>query len=161
YTTRVGGGPLPTELTGEAGDRLREAGAEFGATTGRPRRCGWIDIPALRYAVRVNGIDSLAITKLDVLSGLGEIPICVAYDLDGEHLDEPPYDEHDLAEVVPVYEKFDGWTEKLDGARSLDALPAAARAYLARVESLVGVPISVVSVGADREQTFGAKNPFV
>jgi adenylosuccinate synthase len=151
YATRVGGGPFPTELFGPEGDRLREVGAEFGATTGRPRRCGWLDVPALRYAVRINGIGALAVTKLDVLSGLPEVKVCVAYELDGQRIDEPPAE--DIERLVPVYESLPGWKEDLSAARSLAELPAAARAYVARVEALAGCEVTLVSVGADREQT--------
>ncbi|MEM9069944.1 MAG: adenylosuccinate synthase [Myxococcota bacterium] len=158
YATRVGGGPFPTEIHGEAGDALRKAGAEFGATTGRPRRCGWIDIPALRMARRVNGLTSLAITKLDVLTGLPEIQVCVGYrDESGEHR-EPPFDA--MSSVEPVYETLAGWTEDVRDCRSKAALPDAARAYLDRVEALVGCPVTLVSVGPDREETFGAANLF-
>jgi adenylosuccinate synthase len=158
YTTRVGGGPFPTELHGEEGERLRKAGAEYGATTGRPRRCGWLDIPALRFAARVNGLDELAMTKLDVLAGLGEIRVCTHYELDGKRLDAPPYD--DLDRVSPVYETLEGWTEDLGACATIDALPTAARRYVKRVEELVGCRIGMVSIGADRAQTLRLADPF-
>ena len=158
YTTRVGGGPFPTELHGDEGERLRQAGAEFGATTGRPRRCGWLDVPALRFAARVNGLAELAMTKLDVLTGMGDIRVCTHYELDGERLDAPPYDA--LERVTPVYETLDGWTEDLSACPTIDALPPAARRYVKRVEDLVGCRIGMVSIGADRAQTLRLADPF-
>jgi adenylosuccinate synthase len=160
YTTRVGAGPFPTELTGELGDRLRKVGAEFGATTGRPRRCGWLDGVVLRFAVRVNGLSSIALTKLDVLSGLPSLDVCVAYELDGRRLEELPSDPEDLAVVKPIYERLPGWQESLAGARSFSALPEAARRYVKRVEEICGVPVTCVSVGADRGETILLQNPF-
>jgi adenylosuccinate synthase len=158
YATRVGGGPFPTELHGPEGERLREVGGEFGATTGRPRRCGWLDIPALRYAVRINGIGALAMTKLDVLSGLDEVRVCVAYERRGETLHDVPYD--DLESLVPVYETFPGWREPLSHCRAIDELPATARAYVRRIEELAGCPIGLVSIGADRSETIQLVSPF-
>ncbi|MCB9604259.1 MAG: adenylosuccinate synthase [Sandaracinus sp.] len=158
YATRVGGGPFPTELHGEAGEALRQAGAEFGATTGRPRRCGWLDVPALRFAARVNGMTSIALTKLDVLTGMPTLQLANGYRLDGELLDEPPFEG--LERVEPVYESHPGWTEDLSGCRTKEELPANARAYLARIEELVGCPIGIVSVGPDRDQTIGLTEPF-
>jgi adenylosuccinate synthase len=160
YATRVGAGPFPTELHGAAGDRLREAGAEFGATTGRPRRCGWLDIPALRLAVRLNGMTGLALTKLDVLRGVKPVQVCVQYRLDGELLDELPLDAGDIERAEPVYETLDGWTEDAREARDLDDLPAGARRYLARIEQLLGIPMYLVSVGPGRAETIVLKNPF-
>ncbi len=151
YTTRVGEGPFPTELHGEAGEALRRAGHEFGATTGRPRRCGWLDGPVLRHAVRVNGLTELALTKLDVLQGLETLKVCVAYELDGARLERPP--SRGLERVTPIYEELPGWTEDVAGARTLDALPETARAYIRRIEELAGVPVTLVSVGPDREET--------
>jgi adenylosuccinate synthase len=159
YTTRVGSGPFPTELSDATGERLREVGAEFGATTGRPRRCGWLDIPVLRHAIRVNGLGELAITKLDVLSHFDTLKICVAYDLDGERIEHPPYD--DLERAVPVYEDVPGWKSDIGSARHISELPAAARSYLARIEELAGAPVGLVSLGADREATLGLVDPFV
>jgi adenylosuccinate synthase len=158
YCTRVGHGPFPTELLGEAGDALREAGEEFGATTGRPRRCGWLDLPALRYAARVNGITALAVTKLDILSGYDSIPVCTKYRVDGVETTEFPVDELDRAE--PVYEQFAGWKQPLGAARTLDALPTAARAYIAMIEEHVEVKIAMVSVGAERTETIVLREPF-
>ena len=158
YATRVGGGPFPTELHGEAGEALRQAGAEFGATTGRPRRCGWLDLPALRFAARVNGMTSIAMTKLDVLTGMPELQLATGYRLDGEVIDEPPFEG--LERVEPIYETHAGWTEDVTHCRTLEELPANARKYLARIEELVGCPIGIVSVGPDREQTIGLTEPF-
>ena len=158
YATRVGNGPFPTEIEGDAGDALREAGAEFGATTGRPRRCGWLDVPALRFAVQVNGLGGLALTKIDVLTGMPEIRVCTRYRLDGRVLEVPPYDE--LDRVEPIYETFPGWTESLTHCRRMEDLPLNAQHYVAAIEQLVGCPIWLVSVGADREQTIVLKNPF-
>jgi adenylosuccinate synthase len=158
YATRVGGGPFPTELRDETGQRLRDAGAEYGSTTGRPRRCGWLDLVALRHAVAVNGLDELAITKLDVLTALPELEVCVAYELDGERLTYPPYDG--LESVEPVYESLEGWNEDLSSCRTRAELPPAAQRYLARIEQEVGCHIGVVSVGPDREDTADLRDPF-
>jgi adenylosuccinate synthase len=160
YTTRVGGGPFPTELEDETGNRLREVGREYGATTGRPRRCGWLDIVALRYAVRVNGLGGLAITKIDVLSGLPKLKLCTAYHLDGGVTSELPGDAEALDRCEPVYEEMPGWSEPVKAVRSLSELPDAARGYLSRVEALVGVKTWCISVGADREQAILLENPF-
>jgi adenylosuccinate synthase len=160
YTTRVGGGPFPTELLGTDGDRLRESGGEYGATTGRPRRCGWLDIPALRLAVRMNGLGGLALTKLDVLSGIRPLQVCVGYRVDGQLLDELPRDEDDIVRAEPVYETADGWTEDTRQIRDLDDLPAGARRYLRRIEDLLGIPLYLVSVGPGRAETIVLKNPF-
>jgi adenylosuccinate synthase len=160
YTTRVGGGPFPTELTDELGDRLRKVGDEYGATTGRPRRCGWLDGVVLRYAARVNGLWGLALTKLDVLSGLKTLQICTAYELDGKRVTELPGDYEDLARVKPVYETLPGWDEKLEGVRAFDELPEHAKRYVRRVEEISGVPVICISVGADRGETVLLQNPF-
>ncbi len=160
YSTRVGGGPYPTEQKGAVGEELRRIGQEFGATTGRPRRTGWFDAVAMRYAARVNGLHGLAIMKLDVLSGFPELQIAVAYKLDGKTVDELPGDPEDLERSEPVYETLPGWTEPLKGIRSWDALPAAARSYVKRLEVLTGVPVIAVSVGPDREETILLRNPF-
>jgi adenylosuccinate synthase len=160
YATRVGAGPFPTELHGEDGDKLREAGGEYGATTGRPRRCGWLDLPALRLAVRLNGMNGIALTKLDVLKAMKHVKACVAYKLDGRTLDELPLDAADLARVEPVYETFEGLSADLSQARDLDDLPPAARRYLARISDLAGVPLYLVSVGPGRAETMVLKNPF-
>ncbi|MCK8496358.1 adenylosuccinate synthase [Myxococcus fulvus] len=160
YTTRVGGGPFPTELSDAIGDQLRKVGDEFGATTGRPRRCGWLDGVVLRYAARVNGLWGMALTKLDVLSGLKSLQICNAYDLDGEKITELPGDYEDLARVKPIYETLPGWEENLAGVRSFDELPENAKRYVRRVEEVSGVPVVCVSVGADRGETVLLQNPF-
>jgi len=160
YSTRVGGGPFPTELTDELGDRLREAGAEFGATTGRPRRCGWLDVAALRLAARWNGLAGLALTKLDVLRGLKRIKVCVGYTVDGQERDELPTDPVEIERCVPVYEELDGWDADTSQVRERDALPAAARKYVSRIEALVGVDCSLISVGPGRAETIVLKNPF-
>jgi adenylosuccinate synthase len=158
YATRVGNGPFPTEIPGEVGDKLREAGAEFGATTGRPRRCGWLDIPALRFAVQVNGLSGLALTKIDVLTGMKEIQLCTGYRLDGRELALPPYD--DLERVTPIYERVAGWDTPVGHCRRIQDLPENARRYVQTIENAVGCPIWLVSVGADREQTIELKPAF-
>ncbi len=153
YSTRVGRGPFPTELADSTGDLIRERGAEFGTVTGRPRRCGWCDAVTLRRAVRLNGIDSLALTKLDVLSRVGTIKVCTGYQLDGKPLVDMPALVSELERVVPEYEQFEGWEEDLTVVREWNKLPAAARRYLDALGQLVGCPISLVSVGAEREAT--------
>jgi adenylosuccinate synthase len=152
YTTRVGNGPLPTEAGGDLEERLRTLGGEFGATTGRPRRCGWFDATVVRYSVRVNGLTGLAVTKLDVLDSFAEIPVCTAYRLDGDVCGEVPSDVERLGRVEPVYETLPGWQQPTDGARKLADLPPAARAYLDRLQDLSGAPIRYVSVGTRRDQ---------
>jgi len=152
YTTRVGNGPLPTEAHGAEGDRLREAGGEYGATTGRPRRCGWFDATVVRYSVRVNGLTGLAVTKLDVLDEFAEVPVGVSYRLEGEPCEEMPADLDALGRVEPVYEMLPGWRKPTGGARRLADLPPQARAYLDRLEDLAGAPIRYVSVGTRRDQ---------
>ena len=153
YCTRVGDGPFPSELNDAAADRLREGGSEFGATTGRPRRCGWFDVPAARYAAQLCGFDGLAITKLDVLSGLRHIGVVVGYELDGVPLEEFPVDTPLLERVKPVVDQFPGWKEKLSGARSFDDLPPACRAFVEEICTRVGVPWEFLSVGPGREST--------
>jgi adenylosuccinate synthase len=161
YTTRVGEGPLPTELTGEIGNRLRETGQEFGAVTGRPRRCGWYDAVAVRYAVRVNGLDGLALTKLDVLDGLPEIQVCTAYRCHGSTLTELPGDLAQLAACEAVYETLPGWTSPTKNVRRFDDLPREARAYIARLEEVTGVPAAIVSTGSAREDTIIREGIFL
>jgi len=156
YTTRVGGGPFPTELDGATGEQLRERGGEFGATTGRPRRCGWLDAVALRYAVAINGTDYLAVTKLDVLGGQPTLRICTAYRHGGQTLERFPSDLSVLLDCEPLYEELPGWEEDIGEADSLAALPPEARAYLDRVAELLGVPVGIVSVGNERGQTIVA-----
>jgi adenylosuccinate synthase len=153
YTTRVGEGPFPTELLDVKGEQLRNAGAEFGTTTGRPRRCGWFDAPVARYAARVNGVTDFVLTKLDVLTGLDEVPVCVAYEIDGERVDEVPTDQARFARAVPIYETFPGWTEDISAARTLDDLPRNARDYVASLERMINAPISVIGVGPGRDET--------
>ena len=153
YTTRVGGGPFPTELHDETGQRIRDLGQEYGTTTGRPRRCGWFDAVAVRYAARLSGIDAVSLMMLDVLSHLPEIRICVAYELDGQRITDFPSHSEDLRRVQPIYETMPGWETDVTGMRSLAELPQGARRYLDRVSELVDRPIEVVSVGPDREQS--------
>jgi adenylosuccinate synthase len=153
YTTRVGEGPLPTELTGEIGNRLRESGQEFGAVTGRPRRCGWYDAVAVRYAVRVNGLDALALTKLDVLDGLPELQVCTGYKVKGATITEMPGDVAQLAACEPIYETLAGWTKPTANVTRFDDLPKEAKAYIARLEEITGVPAAIVSTGSSREAT--------
>ncbi len=160
YATRVGEGPFPTELHGEAGDALRVAGGEFGATTGRPRRCGWLDLPALRMGVRLSGMQSLALTKLDVLADLPEVSVCVAYKVDGKELDEPPIDPDDIARAEPVYTKFPGWGKLPSEAHDFSDLPKTARAFVDTIERMSGVPFCLVSVGPDRSETIRLRDPF-
>ena len=154
YTTRVGEGPFPTELLDQVGDRIRDVGGEYGTTTGRPRRCGWLDLVILRYAARVNGLDELAFTKLDVLSGLDKLKVAVAYERGAERIETFPaeFGIESLAEWRPVYEELPGWSEDITEARSRDDLPPVAREYVARVEEHVGVPITLIGVGPGREQ---------
>ncbi len=159
YATRVGLGPFPTELEGPVGEALRAQGAEFGSTTGRPRRCGWLDIPALRIACRLSGVQTLAVTKLDVLSGMPEIQLCVGHRLDGKVLEEMPVDPDDLARVEPVFEAWKGWPAARLGP-TYEALPDAAKRYLARISELVGLPICLVSFGPGRDETIITERPF-
>ncbi|MEM7408444.1 MAG: adenylosuccinate synthase [Pseudomonadota bacterium] len=160
YTTRVGGGPFPTELNDAVGEHLGRVGDEFGATTGRPRRCGWLDAVALRHAVRLNGISGLAITKLDVLDGLERVSICVAYDVDGERTKRPPVGGDAWARVQPVYEEMPGWSEPTAGLTRMEQMPAAARAYLDRLAELVGAEVAIISTGPERMETVVAHHPF-
>ncbi len=153
YTTRVGEGPLPTEIHGPLGEKLRESGQEFGAVTGRPRRCGWFDAVAVRYAARVNGLDALALTKLDVLDGLDEILVCTAYRARGRVLTEFPSDLAQVHAAEPVYETHRGWSRPTSGIRRFSDLPVEARQYLARLEAATGVPIVLISTGSAREDT--------
>ncbi len=153
YTTRVGEGPFPTELNDDFGEHLRKVGAEYGTTTGRPRRCGWYDTVIARYAARVNGVTDFVLTKLDVLTGLETVPVCVAYDVDGVRHDEMPVNQSAFHHAVPIYEELPGWWEDLSEARTLDDLPANARAYVSRVEELSGARISAIGVGPDRDAT--------
>jgi adenylosuccinate synthase len=155
YTTRVGAGPLPTEFDEAMGEHVRKLGNEFGATTGRPRRCGWFDAVVVRYAVRINGLTSLAVTKLDVLDTLDKVAICTGYEFDGHVVEEFPGDIAELEGIKPRLEWFDGWKQPTSGARKLEELPAKARAYLDRIQALVECPIEFVSVGTRRDQIIG------
>ncbi|MGB3763966.1 MAG: adenylosuccinate synthase [Ornithinimicrobium sp.] len=153
YSTRVGEGPFPTELHDEHGEFLRTTGAEFGTTTGRPRRCGWVDAVVGRYAQRINGVTDFVVTKLDVLTGLDTIPICVAYDVLGTRHDEMPVNQSDFHHAVPIYEEMPGWTEDISGCREFEDLPQAAQDYIIRLEELVGARISAIGVGPGRDET--------
>ena len=160
YTTRVGGGPFPTELDDALGQRLRADGDEYGATTGRPRRCGWFDAVVVRQAIALSGVDGLAFTQLDVLTGMDPLRICTAYDVDGTRLTMPPATRAGWARAKPVYEELPGWTEPLGGVRSLDDLPVNARRYLDALVTAVGAPMIILSIGAGREQTIRLGNAF-
>jgi len=151
YTTRVGAGPFPTELHGEDGEWLRQKGFEFGTTTGRPRRTGWYDAPIARYSARINGVTDFVMTKLDVLSGLEKIPVCVAYDVDGVRVDEVPASQSDFHHAVPIYEEFDGWQEDITAAREFSDLPQKAQDYVLAIEAISGARISAIGVGPGRE----------
>jgi adenylosuccinate synthase len=153
YTTRVGAGPFPTELTGSQGDWLRQAGQEYGVTTGRPRRTGWFDAVIARYATRVNGLTDYFLTKLDVLSGLEKIPVCVAYEVDGARHDEMPMTQTEFHHARPVYEHLDGWQEDISAARSIDDLPRSAQRYVRELEDMIGAPVCGIGVGPRRDQT--------
>ena len=152
YTTRVGSGPFPTELDNDEGERLRQAGAEFGTTTGRPRRCGWYDAPIARYSARINGITDFVLTKLDVLTGLTEIPVCVAYEVEGVRFDEMPVNQSDFHHATPIYESFPGWTEDISSARTFAELPANAQNYVHAIEKISGARFSAIGVGPARDE---------
>ena len=158
YTTRVGSGPFPTELLDEWGELLRSVGGEVGVTTGRPRRCGWFDAPIARYATRVNGLTDIFLTKLDVLTGIERIPVCVAYDIEGQRITELPMTQTDFHHARPVYEELPGWTEDISGARSIEDLPPNAQAYVRYLEELSGAPISAIGVGQDRDATIAVRD---
>ena len=160
YSTRVGEGPFPTELSDETGERLRQRGQEFGATTGRPRRTGWFDAAALKRSIQLNGVSGLCITKLDVLDGAETLKICVGYRMDGQVYDILPVGAEEIARCEPVYEEMPGWQESTVGVKQQDRLPRAARDYLARVEKLCGVPIAIISTGPDRDETIVLQHPF-
>jgi adenylosuccinate synthase len=160
YSTRVGEGPFPTELSDGIGERLRQRGREFGATTGRPRRTGWFDAAALKRSIQLNGVSGLCITKLDVLDGAESLKICVGYRMEGQMSDILPVGAEELEQCEPVYEELPGWQESTVGVKIYDRLPKAAREYLARIESLCGVPIDLVSTGPDREVTIVRRHPF-
>lgn len=160
YTTRVGGGPFPTELDDDIGQHLAIKGREVGATTGRPRRCGWFDAVALRRAVEINSISGLCLTKLDVLDGIEQIQLCVGYEIDGQPVQTAPLSAETYARCVPVYETVSGWQESTLGVRALEELPAAARQYIERIEQLVGVPVDIISTGPDRDETIVVRHPY-
>jgi len=160
YATRVGGGPFPTELDDEIGQGIRDRGAEYGASTGRPRRCGWMDIVALKRAVAINGISGLCITKLDVLDGMEKLKVCIAYEYRGKRTEYAPLDAQGWEECTPVYLEFPGWSENTHGITEWDQLPPAARAYLRALEELAGCPISIVSTGPDRDHTMVLQDPW-
>ncbi len=156
YSTRVGGGPFPTELHCETGQKIREIGREYGTTTGRPRRCGWFDAVAVRYTARLSGINAIALMMMDVLSHFDTLSICVAYEIDGERVDRFPCDAGRLRRAKPIFETLDGWNQDVTGARELSDLPPKAHAYMSRISELIGVPVEIVSVGPDRAQTIFA-----
>ncbi|TMH43194.1 MAG: adenylosuccinate synthase [Betaproteobacteria bacterium] len=160
YSTRVGGGPFPTELSDDMGERLRQRGQEFGATTGRPRRTGWFDAAALKRSIQLNGCSGLCITKLDVLDGVEAVKICVGYELEGDFSEILPVGAEELERCHPVYEELPGWMESTVGIKSYERLPPAAQAYLQRIGALAGVPIDLISTGADREETIVRRHPF-
>lgn len=160
YTTRVGEGPFPTELEDRIGEELRKRGNEFGSTTGRSRRCGWLDLVVLKHAVRVNGLTGLVMTKLDVLSGIQKLKVCVAYQLGSKKIESLPSQVEDLIECKPIYQDFSGWNEEISSIRKLNRLPSNAKKYLKAIEKKLGVPIVLASVGADREEHILLRNPF-
>jgi len=160
YSTRVGGGPFPTELSDDVGERLRQRGQEFGATTGRPRRTGWFDAAALKRSIQLNGVSGLCITKLDVLDGVEAVKICIGYKLEGTFSEILPVGAEELERCHPVYEELPGWMESTVGIKSYDKLPKAARDYLKRIESLAGVPIDLISTGPDRDETIVRRHPY-
>ena len=160
YTTRVGSGPFPTELFGSEGETIRRKGGEFGTVTGRPRRCGWFDAVVARTAARLNGVNSFALTKIDVLSGFSTLRVCIAYEYKGQRYDEVPASANVLEQLTPIYEELPGWSEQLTDIRSLDALPTNTRRYVERIEQLVSVPVKMISVGAGREETILIRPTF-
>jgi adenylosuccinate synthase len=160
YTTRVGSGPFPTELENDTGERLRARGNEFGATTGRPRRCGWFDAAALKRSIQINGVSGLCVTKLDVLDGMDELKVCVGYKIEGQFSDLLPAGADDTARCEPVYEDLPGWSESTVGVQRLEELPRNARAYLDRIEAICGVTIDMISTGPDRAETIVRRHPF-
>jgi adenylosuccinate synthase len=160
YTTRVGEGPFPTEQQNEVGQFLGERGHEFGTVTGRKRRCGWFDAVLVRQAVATNGINGIALTKLDVLDGLEEIKVCIGYELNGKRIDYLPAAQGAQAQVVPVYESFEGWTETTVGARKWSDLPAQAVKYVKQIEELIGAPVALLSTSPEREDTILVQDPF-
>ncbi len=160
YSTRVGAGPFVSELIDETGNYLQEKGQEFGATTGRPRRCGWLDLVVVRYSARINGLTHLAITKLDILTGLDPVNLCVAYEYKAKRLENIPAQLSILDKCSPVYDEMDGWHEDISGARTFEDLPHNAQAYVKKIEKCVSIPVSIISVGSGRDETIVCKNPF-
>jgi adenylosuccinate synthase len=160
YTTRVGGGPFPTELSDGVGELLRQRGQEFGATTGRPRRTGWFDAAALKRSIQLNGVSGLCITKLDVLDGVEAVKICVGYEVDGSMSDILPVGAEELERCVPVYDELPGWMQSTVGVKAYKGLPKAARNYLQRIEELCAVPVDLISTGAERDETIVLRHPF-
>ncbi|HXJ08015.1 MAG TPA: adenylosuccinate synthetase, partial [Burkholderiales bacterium] len=160
YSTRVGSGPFPTELSDNVGELLRQRGQEFGATTGRPRRTGWFDAAALKRSIQLNGVSGLCITKLDVLDGVEAVKICVGYEIEGQLSEILPVGAEELEGCKPVYEDLPGWMESTVGIRAYDKLPAAARKYLDRIQALAGIPIDLVSTGPERDETIVRRHPF-
>jgi len=160
YATRVGSGPFPSEAFDDDGQIMRDRGREYGSTTGRPRRCGWFDATAVRYAARLNGFSSIALTKLDVLTGLPRIKVCVAYEIEGARVEEVPMSLYEFEAARPIYEELEGWKEDISGAREYSDIPEAAQRYIRVLEDLTGVEVSLVSVGADRNETIMRRNPF-
>ncbi|HVL36261.1 MAG TPA: adenylosuccinate synthase [Burkholderiales bacterium] len=160
YTTRVGSGPFPTELSDDIGEQLRQRGHEFGSVTGRPRRTGWFDAAALKRSIQLNGVSGLCITKLDVLDGVEAVKICIGYQVEGRMSDILPVGAEELERCVPVYEELPGWEESTVGVKSYERLPRAARAYLQRIEALCGVPVDLISTGPDREETIVKRHPY-
>jgi adenylosuccinate synthase len=161
YTTRVGEGPFPTELQDEVGEKIRQKGGEYGATTGRPRRCGWFDAVVVNHSIRVNGIREMVITKLDVLNDFDTIKVCVGYRADGKICYHVPSNLETLKRAEPIYEELEGWKTEVKGARSLKDLPAKAKRYIRRIEKLIGTKIMMISVGSERDETIEVKNPFL
>ncbi len=160
YVTRVGSGPFPTELTCEIGQGLAERGHEFGSVTGRARRCGWFDVPVLKRSIDINSLSGLCLTKLDVLDGMDEVKICTSYELDGEVVEYPPYGAENFGRCKPIYETMPGWSESTVGIMSFDALPVAAQNYIKRLETLLKVPVDIISTGPDRNETLVLRDPF-
>jgi adenylosuccinate synthase len=160
YTTRVGEGPFPTELDNDLGESIRQRGGEFGATTGRPRRCGWLDIVGLRYAVAVNGLTGIGLTKMDILDGMDKIKFCVAYNYEGRHYDTFTTDLDVLRNCIPVYEEMPGWKQSTIGIKSYDKLPTEARAYIKKIEDLLDTPIQIVSTGQKRDEIIVREDQF-
>jgi adenylosuccinate synthase len=160
YSTRVGEGPLPTELSDETGELLRFQGGEYGATTGRPRRCGWLDMVCLKYVVRYAGLTSFILTKLDVLSGFPEIKVAVAYELNGKRHEDIPYDVCSINGLKPIYETFPGWQEDLKGINNIDDLPLNAKNYVKWIQEQLGIPLAMLSLGAQRGENIESYNPF-